>query len=91
MEITIVISIVSVVIAICSLVLSRRDKATKDAQDEQKQFSKNDLIEYRLNKIEQNLEKILNKLDLYDKEIEDKINIAMKHHIAEFHSKEKIK
>ena len=91
MELTIAISIIGVVISVSSFVLSRKDKAVMHETEEQKQFSKHDLIQYRLEKIEQNIEKILNKLDLYDKEIEDKIEIAMKHHIAEFHNKEKIK
>lgn len=87
MELTIAISIISVVIAVCSFVLSRKDKSNKDIKEEQKQFSKHDLIEYRLEKIEQNIEKILNKLDFYDKEMDEKIKVAIKHHIAEFHNK----
>lgn len=87
MELTLAISIISVVIAICSFVLNRKDKSNEDTKEEQKQFSKHDLIEYRLEKIEQNIEKILNKLDFYDKEIDEKIKIAMKHHVAELHNK----
>lgn len=92
MELTIAlaISIISVVITVLNFVLSRKDKSNKDIQEEQKQFSKHDLIEYRLDKIEKQLEKILNKLDTFDKEIDEKINIAMKHHVAEFHNKEKL-
>lgn len=89
MELTIAmaISIISIVITVSNFALSRKDKSRKDAQEEQKQFSKHDLIEYRLDKIEKQLEKILNKLDTFDKEIDDKIKVAMKHHIAEYHSK----
>ena len=89
MELTIAlaISIISIVITVSNFALSRKDKSSKDAQEEQKQFSKHDLIEYRLDKIEKQLEKILNKLDTFDKEIDDKIKVAMKHHIAEYHSK----
>jgi type II secretory pathway pseudopilin PulG len=83
------ISIISVVITVLNFAQSRKDKSNKDVQEEQKQFSKHDLIEYRLDKIEKQLEKILNKLDTFDKEIDEKIRIAMKHHIAEFHNKEK--
>lgn len=91
MEVTVAfaISIISVVITVLNFAQSRKDKSNKDVQEEQKQFSKHDLIEYRLDKIEKQLEKILNKLDTFDKEIDEKIRIAMKHHIAEFHNKEK--
>ena len=83
---SIAISVISVTIAILSFVFARKDKATKEAKEETTQYAKHDLIEYRLNKIEQQLEKILSKLDNYDKEMEQKIKEAMKHHINEFHT-----
>lgn len=87
MELTIAlaISIIGVVISVSSFVLSRKDKAVTHEAEEQKQFSKHDLIQYRLEKIEQNIEKILNKLDLYDKEIEEKVEKAIAVHIANYH------
>ena len=84
-SLSIAISVISVTIAVLSFVFARKDKATKDIKEETSQFAKHDLIEYRLNKIEQQLEKILSKLDNYDKEIELKIKEAMKHHINEYH------
>ena len=87
MELTIAlaISIIGVIISVSSFVLSRKDKAVSHEAEEQKQFSKHDLIQYRLEKIEQNIEKILNKLDFYDKEIEEKVNKAIDNHIATYH------
>lgn len=87
MELTIglIISIISVIIAVSSFVINRKDKSNEEAKEEQKQFSKHDLIEYRLEKIEQNIEKILNKLDFYDKEIEEKVNKAIAVHVANYH------
>lgn len=87
MELTIAlaISIIGVVISVSSFVLSRKDKAVTHEAEEQKQFSKHDLIQYRLEKIEQNIEKILNKLDFYDKEIEEKVNKAIAVHVANYH------
>lgn len=87
MEITVAlaISIIGCVLGIANFVTGRKDKSNKDAVEEQKQFSKHDLIEYRLEKIEQNIEKILNKLDFYDKEIEEKVNKAISNHVATYH------
>lgn len=87
MELTIAlaISIIGVVISVSSFVLSRKDKAVTHEAEEQKQFSKHDLIQYRLEKIEQNIEKILKKLDFYDKEIEEKVNKAIEVHVATYH------
>ena len=89
MEITlaIIISIISTVISVTNFVLGRKDKSNKDIKEEQKQFDKNNLIEYRLTKIEQNIEKILNKLDVYEKEVDDRIKIAIDNHIAIYHNK----
>ena len=89
MEITlaIIISIISTVISITNFTLGRKDKSNKDIKEEQKQFDKNNLIEYRLTKIEQNIEKILNKLDVYEKEVDDRIKIAIDNHIAIYHNK----
>jgi type II secretory pathway pseudopilin PulG len=87
MELTIAlaISIIGVVISVSSFVLSRKDKAVSQEAEEQKQFSKHDLMNYRLEKIEQNIEKILNKLDFYDKEIEEKVEKAIAVHVANYH------
>ena len=89
MEITlaIIISIISTVISITNFALGRKDKSNKDIKEEQKQFDKNNLIEYRLTKIEQNIEKILNKLDVYEKEIDDRIKVAIDNHVAIYHNK----
>ena len=87
MEVTLAIAIISCVISVFSFALNRKDKSNKDIKEEQKQFDKNNLIEYRLTKIEQNIEKILNKLDVYEKEIDDRIKIAIDNHIAIYHNK----
>lgn len=87
LTVTLAISIISIVIAVSSFVLNRKDKSNKDAKEEQKQFDKHNLIEYRLNNIDKQLEKILNKLDAYEKEVDDKIEKALKNHILQYHNK----
>lgn len=80
MEITIAISIISVVIAVSSFVLGRKDKAVKDAKE-----NNLELINYRLDKLDENVQKILDKLDTFDSEVDDKIQKAIEHHIKEYH------
>lgn len=80
MEIGIIISIVSITIAIASFVLSRKDKAVKDAKE-----NNLELINYRLDKLDENVQKILDKLETFDSEVEDKIQKAIEHHIKEYH------
>lgn len=85
LTITMAISIIGAVVSVSSFVLNRKDKSNDNVKEEVKEFSKHDLIEYRLSKIEENIEKILNKLDFYDKEIEDKVNQAIKNHEKIYH------
>lgn len=87
MELTVAlcISILGCVISVASFVLSRKDKAISHEAEEQKQFSKHDLIEWRLEDLTKKVDRILDKLDAFDKEMDTKISVAMKHHIAEYH------
>ena len=50
LTIAIAISILGAVVSVSSFVLARKDKSNKDVKEEQKEFSKHDLIEYRLKK-----------------------------------------
>lgn len=78
--------ILSIVISVSAFVLTRKDKSNDEVKEEQKQFSKHDLIEWRLDDITKKVDKILEKLDTYDKEMDSKIKEAMKHHINEYHT-----
>lgn len=89
MEISLVISVVSVVIAVSNFVLSRKDKSNNEVKEEQKQYSKHDLIEYRLDELSKKVDKILDKLDVQDKETDEKIEKALKQHISIYHKKVK--
>ena len=87
MELTVAltISILSVVITVANFVMSRKDKSTKDVKEHQKEFSKHDLIEYRLDELTKKVDKILDKLDTYDKEVDEKVRRAVENHIKQYH------
>lgn len=82
MEITIIISIVSITIAIATFVLNRKDKAVKEAKE-----TNLELINYRLNELDKNVQKILDKLESTEVETKKMINEEMQKHIAIYHSK----
>ena len=88
LTITLVIAIIGCILSVATFITNRKDKSNKDVKEEQKQFDKHNLIEYRLEKIEQNIEKILSKLDFYDKEIDERVEKALKNHILQYHSKD---
>lgn len=91
MELTIalIISIISVVITVSTFVLNRKDKAVNDTKDSVKtttnQQSNQQLIEYRLSQVEKKLDKIIDILDNYDREIDERIEKTMKEHIRLYH------
>lgn len=83
MEITIALalSILGSVISVSSFVLSRKDKAVKDAKE-----TNMELINYRLNELDKNVQKILDKLDNYESEIDNRIDKAMEQHLKMYHN-----
>lgn len=92
MELTIAlaISIISVVMTISSFVLSRKDKAVNDTKDTAKESSNQQLIDYRLTQVEKKLDKIIDILDSYETEIDDRIDKALLNHIQIYHKGKKL-
>ncbi len=82
MEITIALalSILGSVISVSTFVLNRKDKAVKDAKE-----TNMELINYRLNELDKNVQKILDKLDNYDNEIRKIVNEEIDKHILQYH------
>lgn len=84
MELTIAvaISIISVIITVLNFAFSRKEKAVKDAKE-----TNMELINYRLDELDKNVQKILDKLDNYESETDDKIQKALKQHVEIYHKK----
>ena len=84
MEIGTIISIGAVVIALVTLILNRRDKAVNDSKE-----SNLGLINFRLDQLDKNVQRILDKLDTYDKEFDEKIDKKIHEHIEMYHKETK--
>ena len=86
MELTIALalSILGSVISVCSFALNRKDKSNKDTQNDSYKWG---IIDTQIKQILNKLDKIDSKLDNYDKEIDERINIALEHHIKEYHGR----
>ena len=78
--IALALSILGSVISVSNFVLTRKDKAVKDAKE-----TNMELINYRLNELDKNVQKILDKLDNYENEIDSRIDKAIEIHIKEYH------
>ena len=80
MEIALAISIIGCILSVTNFVLARKDKAVKDTKE-----SHQDLIEYQLKELKEDVKAILNKLDRYDKDIDDRIDKAIETHVKMYH------
>lgn len=85
MQLPIALSILASVISVASFVLSRKDKAIKDTKELDEESSNQKLIDYRLTQVEKKLDKILDLLDSYDKEMDNRIDKALEQHIKLYH------
>ena len=87
MELTIALalSILSSVIAVSNFVLSRKDKAVKDATDNAKETNVG-LIEYQLKELKEDVKTILNKMEKNELGTQEKIDKAMETHIKLYHN-----
>lgn len=84
MELTIglALSILASVLSVSNFVLARKDKAVKDTKENHQE-----LIEYQLKELKEDVKTILNKLDKYDKDMEDRISSAIDLHVKLYHEK----
>ena len=84
MELTIALglSVLGSVISVTTFALNRRDKAISDTKE-----NNYELIKYQVSEIKDDVKSILNKLDRYDEDIDDRIEKALKLHIQLYHGK----
>ncbi len=83
MELTIALclSILGSVLSTATFVTNRKDKAVKDTKENHQE-----LIEYQLKELKEDVKAILNKLDKYDRDIDDRINKALDLHLQLYHN-----
>jgi len=84
MELTIALalSILGSVISVSTFVLNRRDKAVQNTKENHQE-----LIEYQLKELKDDVKSILSKLDKYDKDVKEQIDQAINLHIELYHKR----
>ena len=80
-----IVGIIGCTIGIIGFFKGREDKSNKDTKDGSYHLGQ---IDTRLKNIEEVLEKIQNKLDIQEEEIDTKIEKAMENHIKIYHKGE---
>ena len=85
--IALVISVLGIVLNVFNFYYARKKDAITDIKEQDKESSDQKLIDYRLTKVEEKLDKILDILDSYEKEIDERISKAIDEHIKVYHRK----
>ena len=87
MEITIAltISILGIVLNVFNFYYSRKKDTITSIKEQDKESSNQQLIDYRLTQVEKKLDKILDILDSYDKEIDERVGKALLQHVELYH------
>lgn len=82
---SLIISIITVIFLVLNFALNRKDKAVVDTEKHTQETADQKLIDYRLKQVELKLDKVLDILDGYDKEIDERVDKAMAQHILLYH------
>ena len=85
MDITTIASLTAVIISVLSFFFNRKDKSNNEVKEEAGDQS---LIKYRLDKLDEKVDKILNKLDDQENDIRKVVQDEMDKHLLRYHSKE---
>lgn len=87
MELTIAvaITIINCVLGVVSFAINRRKDAVSDSKESSKESANQQLIDYRLTQVEKKLDKIIDILDNYEKEVDERVKIALEEHIKIYH------
>lgn len=87
--IALAISILGIALNVFNFYYSRKKDTITNVKEQDKESSNQQLIDYRLTQVEKKLDKILDILDSYDKEIDERIEKALSHHVEIYHKGEK--
>ncbi len=80
MDISLFLSIISILVVITNFVLSILDRGKRNQKENHQE-----LIEYQIKEIKEEIQKISAKLDKYDREVEERIKNAISTHERIYH------
>lgn len=81
------ISILGIALNVFNFYYARKKDTITNIKEQDKESTNQQLIDYRLTQVEKKLDKILDILDNYDKEIDNRVEKAMEQHIKLYHKK----
>lgn len=87
--IALAISILGIVLNVFNFYYSRKKDTITNVKEQDEESSNQQLIDYRLTQVEKKLDKIIDILDNYEKEIDERIEKALLRHVEVYHKGEK--
>lgn len=84
-EISLLIALSGVLLSAITVYVAIKRNTKTDTKDVAEKEATEKLIEYQLKELKEDVKKILDKLDYYDKDIDDRINKALHHHCEVYH------
>lgn len=81
------ISILGIALNVFNFYYARKKDTITNVKEQDKESTNQQLIDYRLTQVEKKLDKILDILDNFDKEIDERVEKAMEQHIKLYHKK----
>ena len=87
-EIGLLISLGGVLLSVITVYIAIKKNTKVDVEEQAKKVANEKIIQYQLDEIKEEIKKILVKLDGFERDIEEKINKAIEHHVEVYHKGE---
>ena len=84
-EISLLIAFGGFLLSIITVYIAIKKNTKTNVEEEAEKAATEKLIQYQLNELKEDVKKILSKLDSFEKDIDERIEKAMEHHIEVYH------
>lgn len=84
-EISLLIALGGFLLSVITVYIAIKKNTKTDVKVQAEEKASEKLIAYQLKELKEDVKKILDKLDYYDKDIDDRINKAIQHHCEVYH------
>lgn len=87
-EISLLIALGGFLISIITVYVGIKKNTKVDVQEQAEKTANEKIIQFQLNELKDDVKKILKKLDEFDKDVDERIDKALQHHIDVYHKGE---
>ena len=84
-EISLLIAFGGVLLSAITVYIAIKKNTKVDVEEQAKKEADIKIIQYQLNELKDDVKKILSKIDMFDKDVNERIEKAIEHHIEVYH------